>query len=62
MQKEFNHPYQIGYRRNGDDPSLSEVNKHEIKSGDLIILGTDGCFDNLFEEDILSIVEPIMLE
>ena len=28
MQKSFNYPYQIGYRTNGDDPSLSEINQH----------------------------------
>ncbi len=60
MQKSFNFPYQIGFRKNGDDPSLSEIQSHEVKHGDVIILGTDGCFDNMYDEDILQIVEPIM--
>ena len=62
MQHVFNHPFQLGYKRNGDDPSLSDINEHAIRDGDIIILGTDGCFDNMFDEDILKIVSPIILE
>lgn len=32
----------------------------EIMDGDFIVMATDGLFDNLFDQDILSIVESNM--
>lgn len=55
QQYEFNFPYQVG--TNGTKPNLASVNQHEVKLNDVIIAGTDGLFDNLFDENILELVE-----
>ncbi|KAF3434998.1 hypothetical protein FNV43_RR22085 [Rhamnella rubrinervis] len=54
MHHEFNFPFQI---ERGVDPSkLIELYKIELDEGDVIITATDGLFDNLFEQEIASIV------
>lgn len=51
---EFNFPFQI---RSGDDPSkLIEVYEIELDEGDVIVTATDGLFDNLYDQEIVSIV------
>ncbi|XP_044490314.1 probable protein phosphatase 2C BIPP2C1 isoform X2 [Mangifera indica] len=53
MVHEFNFPLQI---ERGDDPSkLAEVHKIDLIEGDVIVTGTDGLFDNLFEQEIALI-------
>ncbi|KAK9287570.1 hypothetical protein L1049_015991 [Liquidambar formosana] len=54
MVHEFNFPLQI---ERGDDPSkLIEGYKIDLDEGDVIITATDGLFDNLYEQEIASIV------
>lgn len=36
-----------------DSPEDSDIYQLRIREGDLLILGSDGIFDNLFEEEIL---------
>ncbi|KAK6591217.1 PP2C like phosphatase [Cryptosporidium xiaoi] len=38
-----------------DDPELSQLLDIKVKEGDMIIIGTDGLFDNLFDFEITSI-------
>jgi serine/threonine protein phosphatase PrpC len=45
-----------------DDPSEALTYNSYVKPGDIIILGTDGLFDNLFINDILNIVDDFMIE
>lgn len=40
-----------------DTPEDSDNYQLRVREGDLLILGTDGIFDNLFEEEILEIVK-----
>ncbi|KAJ4966063.1 hypothetical protein NE237_017912 [Protea cynaroides] len=50
----FNFPFQIG---RGDDPSkLIEGYKIDLEEGDVVITATDGLFDNLYEQEIETIV------
>ncbi|BBN18618.1 protein phosphatase PTC7 [Marchantia polymorpha subsp. ruderalis] len=58
MQRGFNFPYQIGSV--GDDPFLAEVYRVPVEKGDVIILGSDGLFDNLFENQIVEIVDKLL--
>ncbi|KAF8405983.1 hypothetical protein HHK36_008063 [Tetracentron sinense] len=54
MVYEFNFPLQI---QRGDDPSeLIEGYKIDLDEGDVIVTATDGLFDNLYEQEIASIV------
>uniref|UniRef100_A0A1D1YFP3 Protein phosphatase n=1 Tax=Anthurium amnicola TaxID=1678845 RepID=A0A1D1YFP3_9ARAE len=50
----FNFPLQI---ERGDDPSkLIEVYSVDLEEGDIVIMATDGLFDNLYEQEIVAIV------
>ncbi|CAG8435769.1 6478_t:CDS:2 [Scutellospora calospora] len=53
QQHSFNYPFQLGIF-SYDKPKDSQEFKIKIQKGDIIILGSDGIFDNLFEEDILE--------
>ncbi|KAL3632543.1 hypothetical protein CASFOL_025527 [Castilleja foliolosa] len=50
-----NCPYQLGTTK--DDPSVAEEIELRVEKGDLVILGTDGLFDNMFEREMLDILE-----
>ncbi|CAI2377645.1 unnamed protein product [Moneuplotes crassus] len=54
QQKSFNFPYQCG--TNGDDPKLAVDNRHPVKDGDIIVMGSDGVFDNCFDPEIIDIL------
>ncbi|CAG8720968.1 10819_t:CDS:2, partial [Funneliformis mosseae] len=53
QQHSFNYPYQLG-TSSYDTPQDSQQFTVKIQHGDIIIMGSDGIFDNLFEEDILE--------
>lgn len=58
MFHEFNMPYQIGnplILTETDWPCNAETFSIEIQEGDLIIMGTDGLFDNLWNDEITRI-------
>ena len=52
MLHEFNMPYQVGTQ--GDHPSKAEENEHDIRKTDIIVMGTDGLFDNMYIGDIIK--------
>ena len=56
---QFNFPYQCGTY--GDDPESAVTNIHEYKENDIIVLATDGLWDNLYENQIISIIRPFLL-
>lgn len=55
MQRGFNFPYQIGSE--GDDPAMAENFQVSVASGDVLVLATDGVYDNLYEREIVDTVE-----
>lgn len=59
MIRGFNFPYQIGSE--GDDPLLAEVYRVSVEKGDVVILASDGLFDNLFSDEIVAIVNSVVL-
>jgi len=63
LQHRFNAPYQIAVcppERGGtcimNEPKDAALHKMRIKNGDMIILGTDGLFDNMYDEHIVDLV------
>jgi len=62
QSKRFNLPYQLGYSKNikniqyFDLPDKQQNYSWNIQDKDIIILSTDGMFDNLFDKDILDIL------
>jgi protein phosphatase PTC7 len=58
QQHSFNFPYQVGTY--GDSPEEAIANTHEIEENDIIIMASDGLWDNLFENQIISIIKPFL--
>eukprot|EP00347_Sterkiella_histriomuscorum_P017594 403348740 len=56
QQYRFNYPYQCG--TNYDLPTHADLNQHPVQHNDLIVLGTDGVFDNLYDKDVLKCLKP----
>ncbi|XP_009600510.1 probable protein phosphatase 2C 55 [Nicotiana tomentosiformis] len=56
QQHGFNFPYQLDCNNAGDSPSSAMVFKIAVAPGDVLIAGTDGLFDNLYDEDIKVVV------
>jgi len=56
QQHSFNFPYQLG-TGSADLPHHAVCVNLNILPGDLLIVGTDGLFDNLYDEEILEIAQ-----
>ncbi len=50
QQYSFNFPYQCG--TNCDLPYDAQDASHDVQHNDIVVMGSDGLFDNLFDEDI----------
>ncbi|KAI8871630.1 protein serine/threonine phosphatase 2C, partial [Ramicandelaber brevisporus] len=53
QQHSFNYPFQLG-TGTSDSPDDAQSFNLRLQRGDIIIVGSDGVFDNLFDEDILD--------
>ena len=51
----FNVTFQLG-SGSTDTPCVADVHSREVQDNDFVIMGTDGFFDNMFEEDVLEIM------
>ncbi|XP_043721099.1 probable protein phosphatase 2C 80 [Telopea speciosissima] len=56
QQRRFNCPFQLGKHPRSDNPTAAFEFKVEVEEGDVIVAGTDGLFDNLFQEEIIETV------
>ncbi|XP_060216865.1 probable protein phosphatase 2C 55 [Lycium barbarum] len=56
QQSRFNCPFQLGNGKSCDDPSVAEKISVPVKAGDVIVLGTDGLFDNVHDFELEMIV------
>ncbi|XVE94749.1 hypothetical protein REPUB_Repub02eG0035800 [Reevesia pubescens] len=56
QQHDFNFTYQLESGSNGDLPSSGQVFAVPVAPGDVIIAGTDGLFDNLYNNEITAVV------
>lgn len=56
QQHYFNCPYQFGIhnKKPPSDQAFSTV--HLIEENDILVLGTDGLWDNLFDQDIIDLI------
>ena len=57
QEHSFGHPYQLGHHAAADAPEDAMLTTMPIYPGDVLVLGSDGLFDNLTEEEIVRIVE-----
>jgi len=60
QQHRFNFPYQIGAYRGGDSPLDAQNFRADVKLGDVLIVATDGLWDNVFMEEVTSIVSTAL--
>ena len=58
QQHSFNFPFQVG--TGGDDPAKADLKMHEVYHNDIIVVGTDGLFDNLFDVRIIELIKPFV--
>ncbi|KAG0737968.1 hypothetical protein G6F57_007818 [Rhizopus arrhizus] len=56
QQHAFNFPYQLGLSSK-DKPQDAQLFSIKVEKGDIIIMATDGLYDNLFDHDILELVK-----
>ncbi|ONI12469.1 hypothetical protein PRUPE_4G166900 [Prunus persica] len=56
-QHRFNHPYQLGYSTHFDNPRSATKTKIRVFPGDILVLGTDGLWDNMYPNEIVQFVE-----
>jgi len=40
----------------GDDPEKADAQLHNVDHNDILIVGTDGLFDNLFDDKIIELI------
>ncbi|EPX73915.1 serine/threonine protein phosphatase Azr1 [Schizosaccharomyces octosporus yFS286] len=65
---QFNMPYQLAIypspyvSKNEITPYMSDLTKHQLHNGDLVILATDGVFDNLDSRSVLEIANRALSE
>ncbi|KAG5583528.1 hypothetical protein H5410_054155 [Solanum commersonii] len=55
QQRVFGCPYQLG-NCNSDNPSVAQEMKLNVEKDDILMIGTDGMLDNIFESEIEEIV------
>ncbi|KAI8800281.1 phosphatase 2C-like domain-containing protein [Cladochytrium replicatum] len=55
QQHMFNFPYQLGTGSH-DGPQDAQVFRVKVQESDLVIIGSDGMFDNVFDDEILDLV------
>ncbi|KAI9275360.1 phosphatase 2C-like domain-containing protein [Sporodiniella umbellata] len=56
QQHAFNFPYQLGLLSR-DQPKDAQSFTVKVEKGDIVIMATDGLYDNLFDKTILSLVQ-----
>ena len=62
QQHRFNCPYQVGTGK--DHPYLANDEVHSIQNDDIVIMGTDGIWDNVFDEEIIKVhkITPLLTD
>lgn len=55
LQHFFDCPFQLG-SESSDSPDDAQVVEIEVREGDTLVMASDGLFDNVFDEDIASVV------
>jgi protein phosphatase PTC7 len=53
QQHDFNTPFQLS-TMGPDEPWHADVEKFQVESGDILVMGTDGLWDNVYDADVLE--------
>eukprot|EP00803_Ostreobium_quekettii_P005016 evm.model.scf_3110.2 EVM.evm.TU.scf_3110.2 scf_3110:7571-12670(-) len=57
QEHSFGHPYQLGHHSAADPPKAAVLETFHVFPGDVVVMGSDGLFDNLSEGEIMREVE-----
>mmetsp|Transcript_25662 Transcript_25662/g.31122 ORF Transcript_25662/g.31122 Transcript_25662/m.31122 type:complete len:428 (+) Transcript_25662:452-1735(+) len=57
QQHSFNCPYQLASRAGGDEPKHARLYSCPVQPGDMLLVATDGVFDNIRAEELASILQ-----
>lgn len=60
QQRSFNFPLQLGWGKNGDHPDVAAEKVHDIKHNDIVVLGSDGLYDNVSASRVAGMVSKYM--
>ncbi|TPX37140.1 hypothetical protein SmJEL517_g01031 [Synchytrium microbalum] len=58
QQHSFNFPFQLGTGSH-DTPDSAQSFQIKVQEGDIVIIGSDGMFDNVFDEEVVDIVRSV---
>ena len=61
QQHAFNYPFQIGHFDSSDRPEDGVASQAQVAPGDLLLLATDGVFDNLHDEELAALAAALLL-
>ncbi|TVU29096.1 hypothetical protein EJB05_20644, partial [Eragrostis curvula] len=56
QQHQFNCPFQLRASKGGDRVADAAVGEMAVAEGDVVVVGTDGLFDNVFDEELERVV------
>eukprot|EP00887_Chlorella_sp_A99_P001051 scaffold14.g1051.t1 len=62
QEHSFGHPYQLGHHKASDQPEDAMLITMPVSPGDILVLGSDGLFDNLSDGEILEAVEADLVQ
>ncbi|PSC69732.1 putative phosphatase 2C 55 isoform A [Micractinium conductrix] len=62
QEHSFGYPYQLGHFQGADLPEDAMLTTMPISPGDLVLLGSDGLWDNVSEDELLDEVERDIVE
>ena len=57
-QRAFNYPYQISYEKKNKENYLEF--SHQVEENDIVVVGSDGLFDNLTSEQVINVLLPFI--
>ena len=59
QEHEFGRPFQLGHHANSDTPEDAMLTAFPLEPGDIVVMGSDGLWDNLSEIEILEVIESV---
>ena len=57
QEHDFGRPFQLGHHEATDKPSDAMLSTFFLENDDVIVVGTDGLWDNVSEKEILAVIE-----
>lgn len=62
QEHSFGHPYQLGHHAGADAPEDAMLTTMPVYPGDVLVMGSDGLFDNLADEEIVELVNAAVVQ